>query len=195
MNIVYTEEPHGYIVDGKPMDCLSDMMKAMGICGYGSVPDHILQKAADLGHAVHKATHLIDIDELGSYDDKIQPYIDGYKTFKDELQPTFIDYEVSVASKALKLATTLDRVAVIGDVISDVEIKTTSALMKKSIRIQTAGHKFIYNIDKKPKDKIKKRYVLWLRNTGKYELIPMENPRDEGLFISLVNSFNFIKEK
>jgi len=67
--------------------------------------------------------------------------------------------------------------------------------MKKSIRIQTAGHKFIYNTDKAPKDKIKNRYILWLRSTGKYELIPMDNIRDEALFISFANAFNFIKGK
>jgi len=194
VNIVYTEEPHGYIVDGKPMDALSDMMKAMGICGYDNVPEHIMQKAADLGHAVHKATHLIDIDELGSYDPAIQPYLDAYNGFKAVYSPTFLDYEVSVASKALKLATTLDRVAIINAVVSDVEIKTTSALMKKSIRIQTAGHKFIYN-SMGYDHKIKKKYVLWLRNTGKHELIPMANPSDDSLFISLANSYNFIKEK
>jgi len=195
VNIVYTEEPHGYIVDGKPMDALSDMMKAMGICGYDNVPEHIMEKAARLGHAVHKATHLIDIDELGSYDPAIQPYLDAYDKFKAVYSPTFLDYEVSVASKALELATTLDRVAIINGVVSDVEIKTTSALMKKSIRIQTAGHKFIYNVDKKPKDKIKRKYILWLRNTGKHELIPMTNPSDDSLFISLANSYNFKKEK
>ena len=194
MNIIYTEEPHGYIVDGKPMDALSDMMKAMGICGYDNVPEYIMQKAADLGHAVHKATHLIDIDELGSYDPAIQSYLDAYQAFKDELQPTFVAHEVSVASKALKIATTLDRVGILNNKLSVIEIKTTSALMKKSIRIQTAAHQFIYNMGKLPKDQIKKRYVLWLRNTGKYELIPMTNPRDEGLFISLTNSWNFIRE-
>ena len=195
MNIIYTEEPHQYIVDGEIYPALSDMMKGMGLCSYGGVPEHVLQKAADLGKAVHKATHLIDIDELGSYDPKIQPYINAYQSFKDALKPTFIDCEVSVASKAIKIATTLDRVALINGVVSDVEIKTTSALMKKSIRIQTAGHKFIYNLGKGHKDKIKKRYVLWLRNTGKYELIPMTNPNDEALFLSLTNAFNFIKEK
>jgi len=194
MNIIYTEEPHQYIVDGEIYPALSDMMKGMGLCSYGGVPEHVLQKAADLGKAVHKATHLIDIDELGSYDPKIQPYINAYQAFKDAFKPTFIASEVSIASKALKIATTLDRVARINGKIADVELKTTSALMKKSIRIQTAGHQFIYNADKKNIDKIKTRYVLWLKPTGKYELVPQTNIRDEALFLSFANAFNFIRE-
>jgi len=195
MNIIYTEEPHGYIVDGdSDYASLSTTMKDLGLYGYGSVPDHIMQKAADLGHAVHKATHLIDIDELGSCDPLIQPYLNAYKSFKDEMKPEFIASELSVANKSIKIATTLDRVAIINGKISDVEIKTTSALMKKSIRIQTAGHQFIYNANRKIKDQIKKRYVLWLKSNGKYELIPLTNTLDSSLFLSFANVYNFIRE-
>ena len=191
MNIIYTEEPHGYVVDGEKYPALSDMMSGMGLCDYENVPEYIMQKAADLGHAVHKATHLIDIDELGSYDSKIQPYLDAYSEFKKDCKPEFIASELSVANKSIKIATTLDRVAIVNGVVSDLEIKTTSTLMKKSVRIQTAGHQFIYNVGRKPKDKIKKRYVVWLRGNGKYELIPLTNKSDISMFISFANCFNF----
>ena len=194
MEIIYTEEPHKYVVNGVEYPALSTFMKDMGLYSYDKVPKHLLDKAARLGKAVHRATHLLDIDELGSYDDKIQPYIDAYNSFKNDVKPTFLEYEESVASRPLKLATTLDRVAKINGVVSDVEIKTTSAIMKDNVAIQTAGHKYIYNSMDKP-HKIKKRYVLWLKGNGKYKLIPQKSGVDEQLFLCGARWYRFSQNK
>ena len=60
---------------------------------------------------------------------------------------------------------------------------------KKKFIQEFYKEKFLKNIDK-----IKTRYVLWLKPTGKYELVPQTNIRDEALFLSFANAFNFIRE-
>lgn len=86
-NVTLIEPEHRYEVDGHPcLDSVTGVLKRAGFTYYNSDPWYM-----ERGRAVHRATHLIDLDDLDwdTVDPRILGYLHGYVKFKAESGMTF----------------------------------------------------------------------------------------------------------
>ena len=60
--------------------------------------------------------------------------------------------------------------------------------------LQLAGYKELWDYDKKSKDKIKRRIVVYLKKEGTYKIEEYKDISDRAIFLSCLNVYNwFIK--
>jgi hypothetical protein len=93
-------------------------------------------------------------------------------------------------SEKYMFATTPDRIGHIDGVLADVEIKTTTSIMK-SVRPQTAAHVICYNERYPYNERIRKRYCLQLKDNGTYSFVQLKDSIDENIFLCALNVFKF----
>lgn len=118
------------------------------------------------GKLIHYATELYDNGEINRYDldERIIPYIEGYKLFREEVGGKILHRERSVVSK-LGYKGRLDRVikgshAFKGEVIAD--IKTNEG--DTATRLQLSAYQLAYSKNWRRT----RRAVIELKGNGKY---------------------------
>jgi len=74
----YTDET------GKVYPSVTQLLKAANFYNYQAVNSDVLRRAAQFGQAVHKATALLDRDNLGEYDPALDPYLNGWRKFRSD---------------------------------------------------------------------------------------------------------------
>lgn len=162
---------------------------------YAGIPAGVLEYAARLGTAVHKATEL---DDLGTLDeatvaDEIWPYLLGYRAFRRDFELEQIDpsrVERRVFHAKAWYAGTLDRLLVIDGEISVVDIKSTRQLMP-STGPQTAAYLHAWNYRRQVDLKAKRRYALQVTDDGDYNLKEYKDAGDFGLFMACLALHNW----
>lgn len=111
--MVTINENHEYFRDGKAIPlCVTHVLTLAGICGYPEqVPRFYIARARDIGRAVHKATLLLDADDLEGeeeLDPLIRGHVQSYRRFLDRHLPSWEAQEECVAD-GIRVAGTLDR--------------------------------------------------------------------------------------
>lgn len=114
MTVTFEEISHTYAVDGKLVElCVSDVLELAGISGYSDrVPRYLIEHAGQIGTAVHKACHFLDLDELDidTVDPQIAGYVMGYHKFCQQYEPRWESMEQPLADIGLGVAGTPDRI-------------------------------------------------------------------------------------
>lgn len=159
---------------------------------YSQVPPATLERAQQLGTAVHRLTELYDLDDLDtdSLSQELLPYLTAWMRFRAEtgFVPELIEQRFH--HPALGFAGTLDRTGVIGGRRAVVDIKKMLRL-GPVIGVQLAAYK---ELCIKNGVHVDDRYGLGLRADGTYRLVPYKDPHDWPVFLSLLTLRNF-KEK
>lgn len=172
---MYIDEIHCYLdATGKPIPSVSQIVKAF-IPMNDNIPLEVLKNAGERGSRIHKATELIDKGEEYDNSEDIEPYLNAYISAREDLP----DWETTEAKFFYEhFAGTTDRTT--EDCVYD--IKTQSAKDIKKWTLQLSLYCLALG---KPKAKI-----IWLRKTGKYQIIDIEV--DFALATSCVWLFKFL---
>ncbi|PTB23479.1 hypothetical protein C9I56_39005 [Paraburkholderia caribensis] len=156
---------------------------------YSGVPEAILERARQLGQAVHKMTELYDRDDLDmdTLSDELLPYLTGWIKFRSEtgFEPELIEKQFHHPS--LGYAGTLDRTGLINRRRAVVDIKKMLRL-EPVVGVQLAAYKELCiknGVD------VQDRYGLGLRADGTYRLVPFNDKHDWPVFLSLLTLRNF----
>jgi hypothetical protein len=138
----FDEARHEYTVDGRVVPNVTRIIDWMN--DYAHVPADVMQRARELGTAVHLATALYDNDNLdeSSVDPAVRPYLEAWIEFRAAQGFTPLLVEHRIHSAVHGYAGTLDRVGLLRGVAQNVliDIKASAAVMPAN-GPQTAAYK------------------------------------------------------
>ena len=165
--IEFDAATHTYTVDGIVRPSVTQVLQATGYSDFSMVPEHILLRGQKRGTIVHDATAIIDDpdydldwDEL---DDTCRPYIEAYRTFKEQSGFRPIKVEYQVYNESYQFAGTLDRTGWLNNQKVLIDFKTGS-VKGEAIRMQLHAYHQCLNDDPHV------MYALQLRKDGSYRL-------------------------
>jgi len=159
---------------------------------YSQVPRAVLERARQLGQAVHRMTELYDLDDLDMDDlaDELRPYLTAWIKFRAETGFVPETIEKRLYHPALHFAGTPDRSGLINGRRAVLDIKKMMYL-GPVIGLQLAAYKELFE---KNGTHVEDRYALGLRADGTYRLQPYTDKSDWPVFLSLLTTRNW-KEK
>lgn len=139
----YIDETHTYLYDGIVIPSVTQLLKVKFGGKYDGIPKAVLNRAAELGTAVHKAIE--DYERQGIETDL--PELRGWKTLKKEYNFDCLDNEVPVVlfkdGEAVS-AGRLDLILVEKSSIGLGDIKRTSKLDKDYLTYQLNCYRVAY---------------------------------------------------
>lgn len=181
--IVFQEEGHIYTVDGTDTPSVTTIIKACGLIDTTWFND----TATTRGKYVHKATELLDQDDLdeASLDPVIAPYVDAYKRFKDETGFCINDIEKIVYNASYGYIGTLDRTGRFPNdkINSIIDIKTGQPA--KWHGVQLAAYALCFGSE------IFNRYGLYLHDTGTYRLERFKDRQDANVWLACLTLYKW----
>ena len=194
-DLYFDEELHRYYLNGEELPSVTRILKPLN--DFYGIPPEVLQHAADRGTAIHKAIELyvqgtLDEDSLC---DEIKPYFAGFKKFVAEKQPKFVMSEQRVYHPDMRYAGCLD-LALKMPSLYVIDVKNTAAISPSwAIQLLAYQEAAIACPDTWTTSTEElgcaNRAVLWLKNTGKYQLVSFakkDYARDLALFKTLLNA-------
>jgi len=180
--IVFNNEGHIYTVDGTDTPSVTTIIKACGLIDTTWFND----TATTRGKYVHKATELLDQDDLdeASLDPVIAPYVDAYKRFKDETGFCINDIEKIVYNATYGYIGTLDRTGIFPNdkIRSLIDIKTGQPA--KWHGVQLAAYALCL-------DGVVNRYGLYLNDTGTYKLERYKDRHDMNVWLACLTIYKW----
>ena len=177
----FEKETHIYTVNNKTIPSVSEIVQ--DVVGLPYIADEwYLQR----GNAIHKALALYLQGKLNenSVDERIRQYVEnGKKAIKDlSLVPTLV--EVSLYHKTLNFAGT-------PDLLSDTILVDYKTNHSGNTPIQLGGYILLLEDNKM---NVKKAYEISLEGQT-YSLVEYKVSRCKSLFISVLNIYNWKKER
>lgn len=139
----YIEETHTYLYDGVVLPSITQLLKTKFGGKYDGIPKDILERAADMGSAVHKSIE--DFEKQGI--ESNLPELRNYKFLKKAYKFDCIDNEVPVVlfqDDEPIACGRLDLVLTEGEQIGLGDIKRTSALDKYYLAYQLNLYRIAY---------------------------------------------------
>jgi len=159
-----------------------------GEINFPTEAENNVRVAADRGTAVHKITEDMDRDKpVGPIDIDLLPYVNAYKTFREENNIVVIEIETFVHNEEFWYAGALDRVMTINGTPSIVDLKTGAEL--DTTGIQLAAYQFAW--EKMGGEKGLARFALHLKPNGNYKLVPYRSREDLANFLAAVRVYHF----
>jgi hypothetical protein len=191
----FDEGRHEYTLDGRPVPNVTRIIDWMN--SYAHVPTEIMNRARDIGTAVHLATALDDTDDLdvASIDPAVQPYLDAWRQFRADMSFKPMLVEKRVYSPTYGYAGTLDRAGLLQDMPALLDIKATAALMPAN-GPQTAAYKQALMEQGYPGAAGMARYTVRLCPdlTPPYRVDRYRSTDDLAVFICSLNIYNWRKK-
>lgn len=186
----YNDEKHQYKIKGVVQPSVTQVLQV--ITDYSGVPKAVLQKAAERGTAVHRATELADLGTLdwGRLDDELIPYVMAWEQFKHDAKPEILAVERRTFHPALLFAGTLDRELILNGKRGVLDIKSSVALMP-SVGPQLAAYMESENAHREKADRMKARWGLQLKKNGKYKLVEYKDANDWQDFLGCLRVVRF----
>lgn len=88
--LVFDPGPHLYTLDGVHYPSITQIIYGVGLIDFSMVRAEILASAAEMGKAVHAATHYDDDGDLDidSLDANLRPYLEAWRAFRQGFNPT-----------------------------------------------------------------------------------------------------------
>jgi len=188
--LVFCEPHHRYWFGGHRVPSVTTILKPLD--NFDGVDPEVLEAARLRGIAVHSATQYDDDGDLdmGTVDDMIRPYLLAWRKFKGETGFETILSEHRVMSTRYRYAGTLDRIGLLGGRQVLLDIKTGEQV-PLSAGPQTAAYLEAFNAAYPPpagkEAMASRRYVVQLRSTGDYQLIPYTASDDLQCFLAHLN--------
>jgi hypothetical protein len=198
--LTFEEDGHKYVLDGKRLISLTQILDAAGLVDYSAVQPDVLANKAKFGTKVHEYTKWMDQGELEPEDlvtlkahPTYGPRINGWNQFCDDfnfcMDLSWCEVPCAVKVNGMTYAMTIDRFGTIGPATAQVhavvEIKTCCD-REFSHQIQTAGQALPFRGDGSVPIK---RYAVYLldkpKGAGKlYFAQQHEERNDEKLFLA-----------
>lgn len=192
MNLSFDPMTHTYRVGGVILPSVTEVLgPAQTFAGmFDHVPAGTLETAKERGTYVHEAMALLARGAL-DWDSVDGPWLDYVRTgarFLAESGLVVTGSEVPVYSERLRVAGTIDLLGSWrrGDALIDFKV---SAVVPPTVGPQTAGYKYLYHDLYGMKGRLH-RYCVHL-TASEYRVIPLEDSRDENIFLSSLNLFHW----
>jgi hypothetical protein len=184
--LTFNPEIHEYLLNGSRIPSVTQALQVLN--PLSGIPLDRLESAREFGIAVHLACELYDLNNLDevNLDPNLQPYLEGWMLFKDDMNFKPLRVEERVYSVKYRFAGTVDR---IGEDLSILDIKSGSELTE-IVGLQTAGYQLAYN-EMNPKNKSKKRLGVLLTPAGTYKIQEYKNKNDANVFLSALSITNW----
>jgi hypothetical protein len=182
---------HTYRLRGAVLPSVTEVLRPLET--FAQVPPAALEYARGRGATVHEAMALLARDDLdwSSVEDDFAPYVRAGERFLIDSGVTVIGSELRVFSERLRCAGTLDLVVQWRKRESLLDFKAT-AQVPATVGPQTAGYEFLYR-DLYGAKKRLDRYCVHLQ-AGSYRVIPLEDSRDESIFLSALNLYHWSQQ-
>lgn len=191
LDLTFDEDLHRYTFNGLHIPSVTQILKTAGLVNLDWIPVEVLEQKADLGKKVHSATELYDKNDLNF--DALHPalldYLTGWIKFRKDFNFEPTEIEMQIVHQTYRYAGRIDRVGMMGKDLILLDIK--SGTKQKTHAIQTAGYELLYNQNKKAKELIKRRFVVYLSPTG-YEVEEHKDKNDRGVFLAALSITNYI---
>lgn len=192
MSLTFDEATHTYMVDGRVMPSVTQILEVVDR-GLWRVPPDVLEAARLLGTAVHKATELYDLDDLdaSSVAPQVAPYLAAWVKFRREsgFRPTSIEHRLY--NPVYGYCGTLDRVGQLNDKTSLVDVK--SGVAWPSHGPQTAA--YAAAVKEQEGVRVDARYAVYLGADGTYRLVEHADRADWPTFLACLTVHRFTKGK
>ena len=185
--LLFFDECHKYTLDGEELPSVSELTRFISREIYGDVGQFNLDRAADRGTAVHKATELLDKYGTAEIDEDIAPYLQAYIAFRKEHKCEWQKIEYATHHPENLYAGTLDRVGTIDGKLVVLDIKTSSTIQKPLYTAQLNLYR------KMLPDPIEQLVILHLKKDGTYKLIDI--PIDDTLADACITMHEALKKK
>ena len=189
----FCEEHHRYWYNGERVPSVTQLLA--GLDNFAGVDPEVLEAARIRGIAVHAATQLDDEGDLDmtTVDDIVRPYLYAWRQFRSDtgFTPYPGGQERIVYHQKYRYAGRLDVIGEMGGkrVLID---KKSGEQVPLSAGPQTAAYMEAENVERRPVDYIRARYVVQLRATGEYSLVRYKDDRgDLGCFLSHLNIYQW----
>lgn len=186
MKIDFDEATHTYRVNGVVMPSVTTILDQLQ--DWWRIDVDVLERAKQIGNAVHRATELDDKGTLveESVDPIVAPYLEGWRKFKAHFMPEMESIE-EIVYNPLGFCGTPDRVARIKQNRTLLDIKSGS-VVSPTWGLQTAAYR--NSIIPFPAD----RAVVHLMGDGTYRYIPQTDSTDWPTFLAALSLFNWRKK-
>lgn len=125
------------------------------------------------GRVVHTLTEFYDRDEPMDIPDGLDGYMDAYAMFVSVVRPVYLASELPVVSESMHFGGRIDRVVTMFGVTGILDFKTSDPSPWHGE--QLAAYNALYPTGA--------RWVCYLRSTGRFKLMPYENPQDHRQFM------------
>lgn len=167
-DITFEPEEHTYWLGLERVPSVSEILRPLTETYLAAIPEAVLNWKRDLGIAVHKACELLDLGTLDeeSLDERIVPYLEGYKAFRVDFQPQWNAIEQIVFDDVRRYAGTMDRAGELTTGPAIVDIKT-SLQVQPSAAVQLWAYAMAHDEIEQPD-----LLVLQLLKDGTYKLVP-----------------------
>ena len=170
MKINLNEEKHEYIVNGKVVPSVSEIMQVATCLYYTKdIPENILELACKRGSAVHKAIEEYLLFDECDIDIKYKSIFNQFIKWYEEYKPEIIKVEYQMSNG--EYAGTCDLICKIKNKIIGIDHKTSSIIHTNLVGIQEAAYDELCDI------KIDKWFVLHLTKE-KYEFKEIKIRKD-----------------
>lgn len=183
----FDEGLHEYRLDGRRLPSVTQLLAPL--VDYSQVPKETLERAQQLGTAVHRMTELHDKEDLDeeSLSNELRPYLEGWKKFRTECQFEPVTVEHRMSHPTFRYAGTSDRTGAIKGRLAVLDIKKMFVL-GPHIGPQLAAYQKLHETEGL---KVIDRYALGLRPDGTYRLQPFTDPLDWQCFLSHLTIHNW----
>lgn len=192
MQLTFDAPTHTYRVGGVIYPSVTEVLRpAETFAGlFDGVPDGALELARERGNYVHEAMSLLVRGTL-DWRSVTEPWVQYIRTgarFLSDSQIVVTGSEVPVYSERLRVAGTIDLLGLWRERFSLFDFKA-SAMIPVTVGPQTAGYTFLYHDLYGSKGRVH-RYCVHL-TPAEYRVIPLEDSRDEAIFLSSLNLFHW----
>ena len=203
--LTFEPESHRYLLNGKALISLTQILSAAGLVDYSMVQPDVLAAKASFGKKVHEYTMLLDTDDLEPDDrekllthPKYGPRLKGWLQFLEDFHFTpdlnWCEVPIAVKLNGMLYGLTIDRFGILGTpeeiaagkgIPAVVELKTCCD-REYAHQIQTAGQAVLFRGDGSVPLKRFAVYLLDKTNgAGKYYFAQQHEDRlDEKVFLS-----------
>lgn len=158
--VMFLEECHSYFLNGKELKGITGMIERQLFPNkYDNVPKSVLDKAAELGTAIHRGCQMYDEVMI----DNGLPQVAVYKKLLEKEFPNSqVIANEYIVTDGEYFASPIDKVFQIGEnLVAIVDVKTTYELDKEYVSWQTSIYKYLFE-KQNPGIKVGGLFALWL---------------------------------
>ncbi len=191
--IAFDQDTHTYRDEtGRVLPSVTQVLAPLSANAYRGVSQEVMERAAEIGTAVHK---MIELDVQGVLDElslhpSIEQYLPAWRRFLVESRAEILRSEMRVASRRYGFAGTLDLYLLIHGQRALVDAKRV-AQVQRTTGPQTAGYEIALREEMALPPGVRiDRYALQLVD-DKFRLIPLTDPADQRVFLAALTLHNW----
>jgi len=169
---------------------VSDAIQTAGLKDFSRIAPDVLEHARQRGTAVHTACHFLDEGDLdwATVSTEIEPYVRAWERFKKETGVELLEIEKPRHHTMLGFAGTPDRVVKLGGGPAIIDLKSYKPDAVTGVQLAAYSY-LVYG--SQTAFAAPKRWGLWLKDDGKYQLTEYIDRGDEAVFLSCLTIAKF----